>query len=77
MKYLFSQRTGNITLLAILENPEVKDGVVHGKKVANFAGLDEESYDKLKEVYKACQPVDFYAGGASWAMEEYTGDIIE
>ena len=71
MRYLFSQTHGHSTTLVIVENPEIKDGTVYATKVGVFAGWDEAR----EEVYEACTPVKFIAGGGPWSMTEYTRQL--
>ena len=70
MKYLFSQHSGNTTTLVIVENPRVENGTVYAKKVGRFAGWRDQ-----EEVYEACEPVGFIAGGGPWNMTEYTDQL--
>lgn len=70
MRYLFSQAHGNSTTVAIIENYEVKDGTVYATKVGKFAG-----WINGEEVYEACSPVKFIAGGGPWSMTEYVGQL--
>lgn len=70
MKYLFTQRSGNVTTLVIVENPSIENGTVYAKKVGQFAGWSDH-----KEVYEACEPVEFIAGGGPWNMTEYKDQL--
>lgn len=70
MKYLFRQNFGNVTILAIVENPRVENGTVYAKKVGEFVG-----WSNNKEMFEACTPVEFIAGGGLWNMTEYTDQL--
>ena len=71
MKFLFSQKHGNTTVVVILENPEIKEGIVYATKVGAFEGWGFEH----EEIYKSCPPVKFIAGGGPWCMTEYTDEL--
>ncbi|MBR2786155.1 MAG: hypothetical protein IKD76_01435 [Clostridia bacterium] len=73
MRYLFSQTSGNHTTHLIVEDYQIKDGVVYATKVARLAGWDDEH----NEIYVKCSPVSFIAGGGPWNMTAYTGPIYE
>ena len=59
------------TVLAIVENPEVKDGTLYATKVGIFDSWNWAG----EEVYKACIPVEFIAGGGPWTLEKYFGKL--
>lgn len=71
MKFLFSQRSENATTLVIVENPKVKENTVYATQVGVFNGWNDEG----KEIYKACSPVKFIAGGGPWTLTEYTEEL--
>ena len=72
MRYLFEQTSGNTTKLAIMKNPEIKDGTVFAKKVGEFAGWNGPG----ERVYQSCTPVQFIAGGGPWTLTEFTDPLI-
>lgn len=72
MRYVFSQPCGNSTMLAIVENVEIIDGIVYATKVGKFAGWN----DAKEHVYEACQPVEFIAGGGPWTLTGYKGQLL-
>lgn len=71
MRYVFSQPCGNSTMLAIVENVEIIDGIVYATKVGKFAGWNESREYK----YEACPPVKFISGGGPWTLTEYAGQL--
>ena len=71
MRYLFTQCHGSSTTLVIVEDPKVVDGTLYATKIGQFSGWNDEE----EEVYKACSPVRFIAGGGPWTLEEYTSQL--
>lgn len=74
MRYLFTQHQGNTTVLFILENPLVEDGIVYATIVGNFAGWSKD--DDSKYVFESCPPRSFIAGGGPWIMTGYTDQLM-
>jgi hypothetical protein len=69
--FLFEMKEGeNRIIFVILQNPVVKEGVVTGTKVGIFAGIDDTG-EKEELLFRKCEPIQFYAAGGAWAMEEY------
>ena len=75
--FLFEMKEGeNRMILVILQNPVVKDGFITGTKVGEFAGIDDTD-EKEEMLFRKCKPVQFYAAGGPWAMEEYLKPLTD
>ena len=70
--YLFVQSSSNSTLSVIIDNPRIENGTVYATQIGIFSGWN----NKREEVYQACSPVDFIAGGGPWSMTEFTDKLI-
>ena len=72
-RYIFALSTSpTSTLYIILENPQIKDGYIEGKKVGRLHHLDIAD----NKVFEATEGSHFMAGGAPWTLEEFNGDLI-
>jgi hypothetical protein len=59
------------TFVAIIDLPEIKDGVVVGDLVGKFIGWDNQH----NELFQRVEPVHFMAGGGPWTLIEYKGEL--
>ena len=58
------------TFVAIIDLPEIKDGMVVGDLVGTFIGWDNQH----NELFKRIEPLHFMAGGGPWTLIEYKGE---
>lgn len=59
------------TFTAIIDLPEIKDGIVVGDLVGKFIGWDNQH----NELFAKVEPAHFMAGGAPWTLIEYKGEL--
>lgn len=66
MRYVLSTST----ILCIVENPEIKSGIIYATKIAEKSEWvlpgEEPSFEK-------CSPKKIIAGGGPWVLTEYDG----
>ena len=71
MLYLFAMPHGNSATKVIVEEPEIKDGVVRAVKVGTFGGWNHNG----EEMYDACEKMQFIAGGGCWTLTEFRQEL--
>ena len=69
-RYVFEQHSGNVTTMAVVEKPFVKEGALYATKVGKFDSIDDDGNMK----FILCAAVEFMAGG-NWTLTEYTGKL--
>ncbi len=60
------------TYIAIIDLPEIKDGIVVGDLVGEFIGWDTQR----NELFKSVEPKHFMAGGGPWTLVEFKGELL-
>ena len=71
--YKLTMYTGNnSSIIVILEDVEIQNGIIHGTQVGVLRNIDING----EQVFEEIEKVVFMASGAPWTLIEYTGDLV-